>query len=166
MKAAGGTSNRIRACGSPPGENGEPPVIGALRGRGDDAQGDLALEHQGQPIEERRPGLGLQPAGQEPGADVVGEIGADPDRRPAGLGDQRFRLDRQGVGGDDLKAAGPVRADLGERRQGAFVALDRDHGLGALGEQRAGQAAGAGTDLDDDDSLRAGRLRARSWPSD
>jgi hypothetical protein len=34
-----------------------------------------------------------------------------------------------------------------ERRDGTLVALDRDHPLGAERQQRAGEPAGAGTDL-------------------
>jgi hypothetical protein len=50
--------------------------------------------------------------------------------------------------------------DLGERRQRALVALDGDHYLCAFGEERAGQAAGAGADLDDGDaSERTSRAR-------
>ena len=58
VKAAGGTSNRMRVSAAPAGEHAEAAVVGALRGRRDDALGDLALEHQRQPVEARRPGLG------------------------------------------------------------------------------------------------------------
>ncbi len=46
-----------------------------------------------------------------------------------------------------------MRADLGERRQGALVALDRDHFLCAFREERPGEAAGAWPDLDDGDAF-------------
>ena len=43
---------------------------------------------------------------------------------------------------------GIVRGDLRERGDRARVALDRDDAAGAFGEQRAGEAAGPGPDLD------------------
>ncbi len=151
---------RLRA---PAGQHGKPAVIGALGGRCDDAQRDLALEHQRQAIEERRPRLGLEPTGQEARADVIGEIGADADRRPAGLGDQHFRRDGQGVGRDHLEAAWPAGADLGERRQRALVALDGDDGPCACGEERPGQAARGRGRPRPPRRRRAARRRARSW---
>ena len=93
---------------------------------------------------ERRPGRRGQPADQELGADVVGQVGDDPDRRRQ----VRQRVERQGVALEHGQPAGPGGGDLGERRQAAGVALDRDDVAGALGEQRAGQAAGAGADLE------------------
>ena len=42
-----------------------------------------------------------------------------------------------------------MRGDLGQRRQAARVAFDRDDMLGAFRQQRARQAAGPGPDLDD-----------------
>ena len=61
--------------------------------------------------------------------------------------------DGQGVGRDDLEPAGPTGADLGERRQRALVAFDGDDGLGACGDERPGEAARTGTDLDDGDAV-------------
>ena len=58
----------------------EPPVVLAFARRRDDALGDLALEHQGQPVEPRRP-VRRQPADQQRRGDVVGQVGADPRRR-------------------------------------------------------------------------------------
>ena len=70
------------------------------------------------------------------------------------------RVECERVAGDDVQPAGIVRRDLLERGDGALVALDRDHPRRALGEQRAGQAAGAGTDLDHGDAVeRAGGAR-------
>ena len=64
------------------------------------------------------------------------------------------------VARNDLEPAGPMRGDLLERGEATFVAFDRDDFLRALGEQRAGQAAGAGADFDDDDACkRAGGAR-------
>ena len=50
-----------------------------------------------------------------------------------------------------------MRADIGERRERAQVALDRDHLLCALREKRARKAAGAGADLDDGDARKRPR---------
>ena len=55
---------------------------------------------------------------------------------------------RQRVGGDDVEAARVALGDLRERGDGALVALDGDDAPGAVGEQRAREPAGAGTDLD------------------
>ena len=42
--------------------------------------------------------------------------------------------------------------DILERRDGALIALDRDHALGAERQQGAGKPAGAGTDLQHGDA--------------
>ena len=47
--------------------------------------------------------------------------------------------------------------NIAERGQRAFVALDRDDAPGAQREQRAGQPAGAGADLDDGGVFERGR---------
>ena len=53
-----------------------------------------------------------------------------------------------------------MRGDLGQRRQAALVAFDRDHRRRAVGEQRSRQPAGAGADLDDGGALqRSGGAR-------
>jgi hypothetical protein len=50
-----------------------------------------------------------------------------------------------------------MRADLGKRGKGALVAFDCDHPPGPRRQERARQAAGAGSDLDDGDAFeRAG----------
>ena len=67
-------------------------------------------------------------------------------------------VDLQRVAVDDLQPAREIRFELGQRRQAAPVALDRDH-LGAGVEQGAGQAAGTGADLID----RRPVERAREW---
>ena len=48
---------------------------------------------------------------------------------------------------EDGQAAGPGGGDFGEGREAAGVALDGDHVTGAFREEGAGQAAGAGADL-------------------
>ena len=52
-------------AGAPAGEHREPPVVRPLGRGGCDAQRHLALEHENEPVEERRPRLRLEPAGQE-----------------------------------------------------------------------------------------------------
>ena len=53
-----------------------------------------------------------------------------------------------------------MRGDLGERRDRALVALDRDDAGGAFGEQRARQPARARADLDHRDAVeRSGGAR-------
>ena len=70
------------------------------------------------------------------------------------------RIELERIAGHDVEATRIVRCDLRERGDGAVVALDRDHSSRALGEQRARQPAGAGTDLDHVDAVeRAGRAR-------
>ena len=54
----------------------------------------------------------------------------------------------EGVAFEDGQAAGPGGGDLGEGGQAARVALDGDDVAGALGEEGAGEAAGAGADLE------------------
>ena len=72
----------------------------------------------------------------------------------------RARIEVERVAGDDLEPAGIALGDLGERGDGAVVALDRDHAPRAGGEERAGQPAGAGSDLDHVDAReRAGGAR-------
>ena len=103
----------------PAGQHGEPAIIGALGRRRDDAPRHLALEHQHQPIVEGRPGLGLEPAGQQRGGDVVGQVGDDADRQGPGLVDQRPRRDAQRVAVDDVEPSRPMRGDLGKRGERA-----------------------------------------------
>src|SRR6202023_23321 len=67
-------------------------------------------------------------------------------------------IDLQSVAGDDVETAFGDGGKFAQRRQAARVAFDGDHLRGALGEERAGQAAGSGADLDDADSVeRPGR---------
>ena len=113
-----------------------------LRGCGDEAQGDLVLEHQGQAVERADP---VEPAEQQRRCDVVGQVGDDLAR---GCGEGR-RVEVERVAGDDLQPAGKGGGKLAQCRKTARVALDRDDMGGAFGKQRAGQPAGAGADLDD-----------------
>ena len=110
--------------------------------RGDDALGDLALEHQGQRPPPWRPCLAAQPAQEQRRADIVGQVGDDM-RAVAGLG---ALVDLHRVAADDPQPARKRRLQFGQRRQAAPVALDGDD-IGAGIEQRAGQSAGAGADF-------------------
>ena len=137
---------------TPAGEHGE-PAIGVVVRRRDDALRDLLLEHQ----RERRPvgwpGLDRQPAHEKFGADIVGQIGDDPDVLMAS--GERGEVGRQCIARDDGEPAGIVCGDFLQRGKAALVALDRDDMLCAIEKQRACQAAGTGADLDDG---RAGQV--------
>ena len=89
--------------------------------RGDDPLGDFALEHQGQRSPPRRP-RPAEPAQQQGGADIVGQVGDDM-RAVAGLG---ALVDLHRVAFDHPQPPGKVRFELGQRGQAAPVALDRD----------------------------------------
>ena len=60
----------------------------------------------------------------------------------------RQRVEPERVAFEDGQPARPGGGDLGQGGQAARVALDGDHVAGALGEERAGEAAGAGADLE------------------
>ena len=80
-RPTGAISNRIFASRAPAGEHGEPAI--GLRARlRHDALGDLALEHQHQPVVPGRPRLGGEPADEQRGRDVVGQVGDDARRPP------------------------------------------------------------------------------------
>ena len=84
VKACAGTSKAIFASARQPREHAE-PAVGLAAGRRDDPLGDLALEHQRHGEVEGRPRLDGQPADQQLGADIVGQVGDDPGRRPAAI---------------------------------------------------------------------------------
>ena len=121
-------------------------------GLGDDPLGDLALEHQAERRPPRRPGLAAEPAQQQRGADIVGQVGDD----MGAFADRRDFVDLERVFLDQRELAGKVAVELGQCGQAAPVALDRDD-LRAGVEQGAGQAAGAGADFVDGGAVeRAG----------
>ena len=61
---------------------------------------------------------------------------------------------------DDVEPAGIMRGDLLQRGDRALVALDRDDACGAERQQRAGQSARPGADLEHGDAgERTGRAR-------
>ena len=64
-------------------------------------------------------------------------------------GDQSVHVERQCVGGDNLESARIVRGDLRKRGETSLVAFHGDYAGGTRGQQGAGKAAGARTDLDD-----------------
>ena len=135
--------------GAPLRDDGE-AAIGLGAGLGDDALGDLLLEHQRHAREPGRPGLRLEPADQEPGGDFVGKVGDDANvlavtAVPTSAGQSPVER----VAGMHFETARIVRGDLGQGRQAARVALDGDDAGGAFQDKGAGETAGARPDLDD-----------------
>ena len=103
--------------------------------------GDLLLKHQRQ----AREGVDLrQPARQQHRGDVVGQVRHDlarrrPERRQ--IGRQRIRLDHP-------QPAGIGRGQFCQRGEAPGVVLDGNHLLCPRRQQRAGEATGAGADLE------------------
>ena len=85
---------RLRA---PAGQHRE-AAVGLRAGLRDDALGDLALEHQHEPVVPGRPRLGGEPDDQQRGRDVVGQVGDDARRAAAEI---RPRVELQRVAGHD-----------------------------------------------------------------
>ena len=125
------------------------PVAGAR----DDALGHLALEHQCERVEPRRPVVGRQPPDQERGADIVGQVGDDPRRTV----DFRTRIDPHRVALDDFQPAAALRDERIKRLDAAMILLDGDDLLRPVREQRARQAARSGSDLDHGDAVERPR---------
>ena len=155
---------------APPLRGNRKPAIMLVAGARDDPLGDFALEHQGQRAPPRRPRPG-QPAQQQGGADIVGQVGDDM-RAVADAGRARRSPSHRPR---PAELAGKVGAKLVERRDAAPVALDRDDRRAGV-EQGAGQSAGAGADLIDACRLRRRpamaamrpsnwRSRMKFWPS-
>ena len=84
-------------------------AIGLRAGLGDDALGDLALEHQHEPVVPGRPRLDGEPRDEQRGRDVVGQVGDDADRAAAEIGP---RVEFQRVAGHDRQPARIVLGDL------------------------------------------------------
>ena len=129
----------------PPARQHAQPAIGIILNRRHDALGHFLLEHQRQRFPEWRPGGGGDPVEQELGADIIGQVGDDLDRIAF---TQCGRINRQRIGFEHLEAARIMRRDFGKGRKAAAVLLDGHHLACAIGEQRPGQATGAGADLD------------------
>jgi len=100
------------------------PSIGLAARPGNQALGDLALEHQGQALIFPNP---IDPADEERGGDVVGKVGDDLAGR---LGECR-RVDFEPICGDDFEALGMSRGKLAKCCETALVSLDRDDPAGA-----------------------------------
>ena len=131
--------------------------IGFLVFASDDAFGDFALKHQHHGVVPRRPGFDAQPVDQKRSCDVVRQVRDD--LRACGA-EQGARFELRRVRVDDLKAARIAVRDFLEGTDGAFVALDGNDSFCPHREQRAGQSAGAGANLDDDSILeRPGSAR-------
>ena len=173
-KADGATSNRILASRAPAGKHRQ-PAVGLAARRGDDALGHLALEHQHQRVVPGRPWLGGQPADQERGGDIVGQVGDDAGRVPDR--DARRGSNVKRVACNDVEPARIMPGDLLQRRDrrarsrsiamtrrapSASSARVRPPGPGPISTtvtSSSGPAARA---------MRAVRLRSsrKFWPSD
>ena len=133
---------------TPANEDGQASVALAAGG-GDDAFGDLALEHQHEPVVPGRPWFEREPADQQRSGDVVGQVR---NHAREGVAEERARIEVERIAGNDLEASGISPSNLAERRDRAVVALDRDHPARARCEQRTGEPARPRTDLHDVDA--------------
>ena len=140
---------------TPADEDGQASVALAAGG-GDDAFGDLALEHQHEPVVPGRPRFEREPADQQRSGDVVGQVR---NHAREGVAEERARIEVERIAGNDLEASGISPSNFAERRDRAVVALDRDHPARAGCEQRTGEPARPRTDLHDVDA-REGTRRA------
>ena len=134
----------MRAVAAPLHQDRKPPVGFGAR-CGDDAFGDLALEHENGAVVPGRPRLDADPA--RPAARLRccradwRRCGSGPDRVRTRVEGERVARRRCRAGRDSAAAISCERGD------GALVALDRDDPGGAERQQGARQSAGAGTDL-------------------
>src|ERR1700682_2884436 len=132
-------------------------AVAFVVGAGNDAQRNLALEHQRERIVKGRPWLHGKPAQEERGRDVIGKIGDDARgarvKMRAGIKVERVALDH----------FEPPGISFGKLREGSdttWVALDRDDTRSTFREQRAGEPGGGGTHLDHRHTFkRPGRAR-------
>ncbi len=88
-----GRQGQDNLCVSSPLRQNCKASVGFAAGLCNDALGNFALEHQCQALPERRPVFGCQPAHQKLGADIVGQVRRDADRR----GEMRQRIDLERV---------------------------------------------------------------------
>src|SRR5262249_48837882 len=130
----------------PPANEDRQASVALAAGGGDNAFGDLALEHQHEPVVPGRPRLEREPADQQRGGNVVGQVRND---ARAGAAEERTRIEVQGIADDNPEASRIPHSDLVERRDRALVALDRDHLARACSEKRTSEPAPPGTDPDD-----------------
>ncbi len=124
VKAAGEMSKSIRVSQRQLHRTASRPYAARCAGAGDDALGHLPLKHQRHAVEPWRPGLALDPAGEQSGGDVIGQVGANPRRTL--VADEGAKIDVERIAGDDLEAAGIARGDLCKRREATLIALDGD----------------------------------------
>ena len=125
-------------------EHAEPPVGFVIFLR-DDTLGHLALEHQHHHVVPRRPRLDREPADQQRGRDVVGQVGDD---FRLGAAEQRPRIESLRVGVDDIQPSRITSRNRLKRGQRACVVFDGDDTPRAQRQQRPRQPAGARPDLD------------------
>ena len=117
-----------------------------------DAFRHLALKHQHQAIVAGRPRLNFQPADQKDGRDIVGQVGDDAN---IGIPQMLGGIEFQRVAFNDRKTSRMVSRNLLQGRDGAPIALDRDHPRRPFRQQRARQTAGTGSDFNDGDASAA-----------
>src|SRR6185437_12869156 len=115
-------------------------------GLGNDAVGDLALEHEHEPVEPRRPGLRLEPTDEEGGGDAIRQVGNDAGS-PARC--KRAVVYFPCVGGDDVEPVWIERGDGGEGSEAALILLDGDDARCSLKKKGTGEPARPRPDLDD-----------------
>ncbi len=125
-------------------QHGQPPV--AFRARcGNDALGDLALEHEDGGVVPGRPRLDADPGDEQSGGDVVGQVGDDAYRAAI---EARARVEGERVRRDDVEAAGIAFGDLlqcrNARASSRSTAITR---AAPSAKQRAGEAARPGADF-------------------
>src|SRR5262249_35360829 len=130
----------------PPANEDRQASVALAAGGGDNAFGDLALEHQHEPVVPGRPRLEREPADQQRGGNVVGQVRND---ARAGAAEERTRIEVERIADYDPEASRIPHSDLVERRDRAVVALDCDHLARACSEKRTGEPARPGTDLND-----------------
>ncbi len=115
---------------TPIGKHCKATVVGTLARRRNDALRDFLLEHQHETVEDRRPIWRFKPAGQKHRRDIVRQVRANPCR--ACRADESRDIGLQRIAFDHFEAAGIMCCDLGQGRETARVALDRNDALGAL----------------------------------
>ena len=114
-EGCGGKGQQNAGIGAPLAEHGEAAeVLAAWLGH--DAERDLALKHEHQPVEPGRPGLGLEPADQERRGDAIGKVGDDAGRA---LHIEGAIVDLARVAGDNLEPPRIGRGDIAQARAGS-----------------------------------------------
>ena len=133
--------HRNARIGPPLRQDGE-AAEGVAAGLCDDPFRHFLLEHERQRFPLRGPGLSGKPAGEQRGADIVGQVRRD---MPWSV-EQRGGGDLGCIALDHRQLAGKRLGQFGQRGQAAAVHLDGGH-LRPGAQQRAGQAAGSGADF-------------------